>query len=56
MSEKPGVIRMEIKESPWVRQPATESRGEHAAEATMRVGAPPVYQSPRVEVGAKTER
>ncbi len=56
MSEQPEAVRFQIRESPWVRLPATESRGEHATESTTHVSAPPVYQIPRIEVSGSAKR
>lgn len=44
--------RLQLQESPWTRLPSTESRGDHAGESTVHIGAEPLYQTARIEVGA----
>jgi hypothetical protein len=40
-----------IEASPWVYPQETESRGEHARQSTIRIGAEPVYLPLRLVVG-----
>lgn len=43
--------RLRVLDSPWVHpQGWTESRGKHPSESTIRIGAQPLYQSPRIGV------
>jgi len=48
--------RIRVRESPLVRAETTTSTGHHADESTIRVGAPPLHQGPRIEVGIPVAR
>lgn len=41
---------VELQESPWIHPQDTESKGEHANQSTIRIGAEPVYLALRLEV------
>lgn len=44
-----GPLRLE--HSPWIQPQASESRGMHASQSTMQIGAGPIYLTPHLEVG-----
>jgi hypothetical protein len=43
--------QLRLQESPWIQFQATESRGEHASQSTIRIGAEPIYLTPQLVVG-----
>lgn len=40
-----------LQDSPWIHPQETESKGEHASQSTIRIGAEPIYLTLRLEVG-----
>ena len=46
-----GEAQLQLQECPWIQPQTTESRGEHANQSTIRIGAEPIYLAPRLVVG-----
>ena len=40
-----------LQDSPWIHPEETESKGEHARQPTIRIGAEPIYRALRLDVG-----
>jgi hypothetical protein len=47
---------LRLQDSPWIQWPATESRGKHLDQSTVRIGAEPVYLTPHLEVSEPANR
>jgi hypothetical protein len=47
---------VQLQDAPWIQPQETESNGEHAAQSTIRVGAEPIYLTPRLEVSEPAHR
>ena len=43
--------KVEVQDSPWIQKQETESKGKHASESTIRIGAEPIYLTLRLKVG-----
>ena len=54
--QEPPQVRLQLEDSPWIQPAVTESRGKHASQSTLQIGAEPVYLTPRLEVGDPINR
>lgn len=47
---------LRLEDSPWIQPQVSESRGMHASQSTVQIGAEPIYLTPHLEVGEPAHR
>jgi hypothetical protein len=47
---------MQLQDSPWIQPQQTASNGKHAEQSTIRIGAEPIFLTPRLEVSQSAHR